>query len=144
MTIFKSAKIVELESRIQELETENIDLKGQIEAAKQTAETDQAVALSEANEKIKSLTEANEEIPNLNQTISDKESEIVKLQENLKNFNEKASVKASELLAENGHPAPVAINDDDNASENKLTRDQFNALDHIQRNEFIKNGGKIK
>ena len=144
MTIFKSAKIVELESRIQELETENIDLKGQIEAAKQTAETDQAVSLSEANETIKTLTEANEEIPNLNQTISDKEAEIVKLQEDLKNFNEKASVKASELLAENGHPEPVALNDDDNASENKLTRDQFNALDHIQRNEFIKNGGKIK
>jgi len=90
------------------------------------------------------LVEAKSKIAEIEASVAAKDIEIVALKEAAELSEAKIAARASELLAQGGHPAPVALNDDDSASENKLTRDQFNALDHIQRNEFIKNGGKIK
>ena len=90
------------------------------------------------------LVEAKSKIAEIESAVAAKDLEIVALKEAAELSEAKIAARASELLAQGGHPAPVALNDDTDVSENKLTRDQFNALDHIQRNEFIKNGGKIK
>ena len=57
---------------------------------------------------------------------------------------EKVSIKAAELLAAQGHPAPVALeNSDIEASSNILTRHAFNALAPKEKMSFIKKGGKL-
>jgi hypothetical protein len=49
------------------------------------------------------------------------------------------------MLASVGQPEPLAIDPGTSAeSENHITREHFNALDHIARNKFIAGGGKIK
>lgn len=58
---------------------------------------------------------------------------------------EKVSIKASEILAEQGHPEPVAMNDESGeVTESKATRAQFNAMTPSQKSQFCLNGGKIK
>lgn len=109
MTIFKSQKITELEARIDELETANLDLTGQIEAAKQTAETNQAVALSEATETIKTLTEANAEIPSLNATITELTEKIKTLESAAIVTKEKIDNAAAAKLAAMGHGEPLNL-----------------------------------
>lgn len=119
MTIFKSQKITDLEHRVNELETENLDLKGQLENAKKTAETDQAVALTDANETIKTLTEANEEIPSLNASIAELQGKVTTLEAASVVTAEKVSIRAAELLATQGHPAPVSLAGDAREEEDK-------------------------
>jgi ATP-dependent protease ClpP protease subunit len=55
-----------------------------------------------------------------------------------------ASTVATEMLASIGQPEPLAIEQSSTESENHITREQFNSLDHIARNKFISCGGKIK
>ena len=57
---------------------------------------------------------------------------------------EKVSLRAAELLATQGHPAPVSLAGDSGSTEAKTkTRAEFNALDHIERGTFLKSGGKL-
>ncbi len=146
MTIFKSQKTVELESRVQELEDENADLRGQLEVAKQTAETDQAVALTEATEQIKNLTEANAAIPELESKITTLESKVTELESANVITAEKIDTAAAQKLAAMGHGEPLDLGNvaPVESGEKIISRAEFNALDHIARGEYIKSGGKIK
>ena len=109
MTIFKSQKITELESRVDELETENLDLKGKLEVAAQTAETDQAAALVTATETIATLTEANAEIPSLNATIVEHVAKITELETANVVTNEKIDAAAATKLASLNHAEPLDL-----------------------------------
>jgi chromosome segregation ATPase len=109
MTIFKSQKTVELESRVQELEDENADLRGQLKIAKQTAETDQAVALTEATEHINKLTEANAAIPELESKITTLESKVTELEAANVINAEKIDTAAAQKLAAMGHGEPLDL-----------------------------------
>lgn len=72
------------------------------------------------------------------------QSRITELEKEVVTANESASLKASELLASSGHVAPVDAVDAQNViTQKEKTREEFNAMDHIARNQFIQNGGKI-
>jgi peptidoglycan hydrolase CwlO-like protein len=55
-----------------------------------------------------------------------------------------AATEATAMLASVGQPEPLPIEAGAGDSENHITREQFNSLDHIARNKFIAGGGKIK
>ena len=57
---------------------------------------------------------------------------------------DKIAARASELLAAQGHKAPVNLIDESASTGGlTLTREAFNALDHIGRNNFFAKRGKI-
>jgi len=109
MKLFKSQSTIALEDRISELETENADLRGQLEIAKQTAETEQAVALTDATEQINKLTEANAAIPELESKIATLESKVTELESAATITAEKIDTAAAQKLASMGHGEPLDL-----------------------------------
>jgi hypothetical protein len=55
-----------------------------------------------------------------------------------------AATEATAMLASVGQPEPLPIEQSTTATENAMTLDAFNQLPVIQRNQFIRNGGKLK
>lgn len=138
MTIFKSAKVTELEARVAELEVENATLATQRDEAISANEgvTADAARLAE-------LETANAEIPALNQTIKDQAAtitanaaQIVTLTEAANITPEKISNRAAELLAANGHGQPLKI--EGNAGENVSHIERFNALSGAEATAYFK------
>jgi hypothetical protein len=76
------------------------------------------------------------------ESLTQAQSQIVTLQEEVQSAEASAEQKAILLLSQNGHEAPVQIIE--TSGENCKTRAEFNAMDHVQRNEFLSNGGKLK
>lgn len=147
MTIFKSAKVTELEARVAELEAENANLA---ETAKSTDERNQELA--GANERIIELEAANAEIPALNATIAEhlatiasKDAEIADLNAKNKISEEKINLAAAQKLAAQGHGEPLEINGgvSDAKGKNSMTLEVFNKLDHIAKNAFMRSGGTL-
>ena len=147
MTIFKSAKVTELEARVAELEAENANLA---ETAKSTDERNQELA--GANERIIELETANAEIPALNATIAEhlatiasKDAEIADLKSKAQVTEEKINLAAAQKLAAQGHGEPLEITG--NFSEGKagktMTLEAFNKLDHLAKNAFMRKGGNL-
>lgn len=56
---------------------------------------------------------------------------------------EKISIRAAEMLASKGHPAPVAIEGFTEINCNSMTRDAFNAMNPKDKMAFVKKGGKL-
>lgn len=56
---------------------------------------------------------------------------------------EAVSLRAAELLASQGHPAPVVIDDNGEAQNKILTVEAFNALKPFEKMQFFKDGGKL-
>ena len=135
MTIFKSQKITELESRVDELETENLDLKGKLEVAAQTAETDQAAALVTATETIATLTEANAEIPSLNATIVEHATKITELEASNVVTAEKINAAAATKLAAMGHGATLDLG---KTTPIETKKDLSNLTGHAKAAAFFK------
>lgn len=146
MTIFKSAKVTELEARVSELEIENAALA---ESAKSVSERNDELA--GANERISELETANLEIPVLNAqiaaheaTIADNEKEIAALTEKVEISQSKIGDAASQLLAAQGHGEPVSISGAvTDPAVNTLTRAEFVALTPKKAYSFIKGGGNL-
>ena len=147
MTIFKSAKVSELEARIVELEAENATLS---ESATSISERNEELA--GANERIAELESANAEIPSLNAAIADhlatiasKDLQIAELTEKATITDEKISAAASQKLAAQGHGEPLKIEGSVfDKPENTKTRAEFEALSTKEKDDFIlKQGGKI-
>ena len=66
------------------------------------------------------------------------------LESTVKVTAEKVSIRAAELLATQGHPAPVElVGDKGGADAKNMTLSAFNALPTLSKNEFIRNGGKL-
>lgn len=72
------------------------------------------------------------------------QSRIVELEQAVATANGSAAVKASELLAASGHVAPVEAVDTQVITNKQKTLAEFNAMNHIERNAFVRDGGKIK
>jgi septal ring factor EnvC (AmiA/AmiB activator) len=75
------------------------------------------------------------------ESLTQAQAQIVTLQEEVQIAEASAEQKAITLLSQNGHEAPVAIQEE-SAIKNK-TLQQFNALTPADRMNFVKTGGKI-
>jgi uncharacterized coiled-coil protein SlyX len=140
-------KIASLESRIGELEADIITKDQAIEShndeitAKDQAIAEHIATIGNLNDRISTLeTEADASAA----TITASASKITELESAVTAAQASASVVATEMLASIGQPEPLAIGQPATESENHITREQFNSLDHIARNKFIAGGGKIK
>ncbi len=114
MTIFKSQKVTELESRVDELVAENASLVAEVEELKKSFDADNALALVQANEEIAALKAHNEEIPRLEAVVKEKETAIGELSGKITELEGKTSPEAINLLvidavAASGHTPVEAL-----------------------------------
>lgn len=100
------SKIEAAESALQAASTELVELK----SAKETAEN----ALIEAEGKLNELQ------AQLDAVSKESAAKITELEQNAAETEEKIAAKASELLALQGHPKPVSIQDDGSAPKSHL------------------------
>jgi predicted nucleic acid-binding Zn-ribbon protein len=78
-----------------------------------------------------------------NESLSAAQSQITALEADLVTANTSAEARAAEIVAQAGI-APVEVSADENlTATNTKTREEFNALNHLERNAFVRNGGKI-
>lgn len=107
------AKLDEAESALQAATTELLELK----SAKESAENKIAeleAQIEEASKQVEATIEEQEAV------VSAQAEIVQELEEAAKETEEKVSAKAAELLAQQGHPAPVAINDEEAQSEDSI------------------------
>jgi hypothetical protein len=90
------------------------------------------------------LKSAQDQISELQSSIQDHAIVSSNLKAEIQSVDEKAAIKAAELLAQNGHPQAVNLNDDDGESIKSMSLEAFNAMTPHKRMSFIKEGGKIK
>jgi chromosome segregation ATPase len=140
-------KIASLESRIGELEADIIAKDEAIEAhAGELSAKDQTIAehvatISNLTEKVSNLeTEAKAK----DETISAHAGKITELETAVTEAQGSAATVATEMLASIGQPEPLPIEATATATENTITLEAFNQLTPIQRNEYIRKGGKLK
>jgi len=121
MTIFKSAKVTELEERVTALEADNAKLTADLAAAGEVS-ADQSANLA----RIAELETANAEIPVLNQAIADhvatigtQAAEIATLTASNVVTAAKISEQAAIMLAANGHGAPLNLSGEKPDGESK-------------------------
>lgn len=127
-----------IEAAIAESETLRADL------ASAQARIDELSPLAEVNAKLQAdLADAQAKTAEFEAKISESAAKIAELEEATKVTDEKVSNKAAELLAQQGHPAPVSLVGDSGSDEKQKTRDQFNAMSPKEKMAFIKNGGKL-
>lgn len=122
----------QIEAQLQELDGLRADLtaaQGRIEELK-NLEVEKAAIASELAE-VKASVEA-------------KDSKIAELEASAVSIEDRAKVLAAEFLAQTGHPAPVAIEENGDSESKLKTRKEFNALQPSARLAFVKSGGKIK
>ena len=111
--------------------------------AELTAERDtvatQAQSISDLQAQVATLTAERDASA---ESLTQAQAQIETLQAEVKTAEASAEQKAITLLSQNGHEAPVEIIE--SSGTNYKTRAEFNALNHIERNEFLANGGKLK
>lgn len=90
------------------------------------------------------LTEANAKVAEFEAKVSEYDIKVAELTAANEVTTAKVSIQAAELLAAQGHPAPVALEGGDlESASNTLTRHAFNALAPKEKMAFIKKGGKL-
>jgi ATP-dependent Clp endopeptidase proteolytic subunit ClpP len=130
-------EVSKLEASLAESET----LRTELENAQ--AKIIELTGLAEVNAQLQSdLSSVQNKVVLLESKASADAEKIVALESAAEVTNEKVSIRAAELLAAQGHPNPVNLNDEKDGS-NTLTRSAFLALSSKSRNEFIRNGGKL-
>ena len=93
------------------------------------------MAKDEILEAIKALTEGEEVEEPSEPEVKPEETEAAK---------SKAIAEAAiNILGEAGY-APLVLKESGSSAKPEKTREEFNSLDHIARNSFISQGGKIK
>jgi ATP-dependent protease ClpP protease subunit len=125
-------EVAKLEAAISEAET----LRSDLEAAQ--ARVGELTPLADANILLKSeLTEISAKLAESERIANEAAEKIAELEANAGKLDELASIKAAELLAAQGHPAPVSLVGDD-AQTGTPTLDQFNAIENPrERSEFF-------
>jgi predicted nucleic acid-binding Zn-ribbon protein len=81
-------------------------------------------------------------LENLTVRFEASQAKIAELENKVIEAEQSATQKAISILAEQGH-APLEIVESANANTNTKTLTEFNSLNHMQRNAFIREGGKI-
>jgi ATP-dependent Clp endopeptidase proteolytic subunit ClpP len=139
-------QVAQLEASLAEVET----LSATLESAQ--AKIVELTGLSEANAAyLSDLVTAQAKANELEIKIGEFEAKVAEYDIKLAEATaaaevtaEKVSIKAAELLATQGHPAPVNLIEESNLPEAKtLTREAFNALTPRARLGFVQGGGKI-
>ena len=132
-------QVAQIEAAIQETESIRAEL---VSSQERIAELESSIE----NHAIVSsdLVEAKAKISEIEATVEAKDLEIVALKAEIQTVDEKAAIKAAELLAQNGHPQAVNLNDDQGEKIISMSLEAFNAMTPHKRMSFIKEGGKIK
>lgn len=121
---------------------ENATLSADLESAQ--ARISELAPLAEVNATLQAeLTAAQASIEAAATQATEAAAKIAELEANAGKLDDLAAIKASELLAAQGHPAPVSLVGDTGETSNKLTRDQFNALTPKDRMAFVRAKGII-
>ena len=122
---------------------ENDSLRSDLESAQ--ARIVELTGLSEVNAQLQTeLSEVQGKVTTLETQATADAEKIVALTATNEITEDKIAVRASELLAAQGHKAPVNLVEESNLPEAKsLTREAFNALTPRARLEFVQSGGKI-
>lgn len=130
----------QIDAQLHELES----LRAELEAKAGLENQIKDLAEAKANADIE-VANLKGQLDEIKASIADKDQEIETLKADAEISKEKISIQAAELLAQTGHPAPVAI-EEQNGEGNKLekNRKEFNAMTPSDRLAFVKNGGKIK
>jgi ATP-dependent Clp endopeptidase proteolytic subunit ClpP len=106
----------------------------QVVAEKQTEIDNLSTAKADIEAK---LTTANAEL----ETVK---AEVVAKVEEIETVKASVETRAAELLAQRGHPAPVALlGDEGEGNPKEMSRDAFNKLTPSKKSKFCKDGGKI-
>jgi ATP-dependent Clp endopeptidase proteolytic subunit ClpP len=132
-------QIEQIEAAIQEADSIRAELKSAQDQISELQTSIQDHAIVSSN-----LIEAQAKITEIEALVEGKDLEIANLKAEIQSVDEKAAIKAAELLAQNGHPQAVNLNDDDGESIKSMTLEAFNAMTPHKRMSFIKEGGKIK
>ena len=121
-------EVAKLEAAISEAETLRADL---VSAQSRISEL---APLAEANATLQAeLSKLQDELTDAGKSAAETAEKVTALESEVLAVDEKASIKAAELLAQQGHPAPVALLED----EAKTIREQYTALKSpSERNEF--------
>jgi len=132
-------QVEQIEAAIQEADSIRAELKSAQDQISelQTSIQDHAIVSSD-------LVEAKAKIIEIESAGEVKDLEIANLKAEIQSVDEKAAIKASELLAQNGHPQAVNLNDEAGESIKSMSLEAFNAMTPHKRMSFIKEGGKIK
>ena len=143
MKFFTSKQNEEIAGKLEAAEAENETLRADIESAQAKIEeltaNDGATAILNVE-----LAEAKAKVYDLENKAVENDLKLTAAIAAAEVTAEKVSIKAAELLATQGHPAPVNLTGDTGEAGGKtMTRAAFNALDHIGRNSFVAGGGKI-
>lgn len=90
------------------------------------------------------VTDLEAQLSDVNAALGDHEKEVAKLKAAEKDLATRAAAKSKEHVASLGFPAAALPNPDPKISQaQELTPAEFNALDHVARNEFFRAGGKL-
>jgi hypothetical protein len=96
---------------------------------------DELAPLAEVNAQLQSdIADLTAKLDESNKTIEANAERIVELEKQAEDLDAKAAIKASELLAQQGHPQPVALVGD--SGETKSILDQFNELKGAEATAF--------
>ena len=143
MKFFTAKQNEEITAKLEAAESENEALRNELADAQaniaELTANDGATAILNVE-----LSDAKSKISEFEAKVADYDIKVADLTAAAEVTAEKVSIKAAELLAAQGHPAPVALgNSDIEASSNILTRHAFNALAPKEKMSFIKKGGKL-
>ena len=139
MSIFANKKDLELaQEQINSLSNDLSAAQAELTAERDTVAT-QAQSIVDLQAQVATLTAERDASA---EGLTQAQAQIETLQAEVQTAEASAEQKAIALLSQNGHEAPVEIIESNGT--NYKTRDEFNALNHIERNEFLANGGKLK
>ena len=128
-------EVAKLEAAISEAESLRTDL----EAAQ--ARVGELTPLADANIALKAeLNEVSAKLAESERIANEAAEKIAELEASAGKLDELAAIKAAELLATQGHPAPVSLVGD--AGETKTILDQFNELKGEEATTFYKQNRK--
>jgi ATP-dependent Clp endopeptidase proteolytic subunit ClpP len=135
-----SEKVQGLEASLESAQSEIAEMTAAL--TERTTDLENAIGeLASVKAQLDSITA---ERDTLNASITEAQSKVTALEADLVAANTSAEARAAEIVAQTGI-APVEVSADENLTEtNTKTREEFNALNHFQRNAFVRNGGKIK
>jgi ATP-dependent protease ClpP protease subunit/archaellum component FlaC len=121
--------VAKLESMLEENDT----LRADLSAAQ--SRIDELAPLAEVNAKLQSdVAELTAKLDESGKTIEANAERITELEKQAEDLDAKASIKAAELLAQQGHPQPVALVGD--SGQTKTLTEQFEELKGAEATAF--------
>jgi ATP-dependent Clp protease protease subunit len=120
-------------AKLESMLVENDTLRADLSAAQ--SRIDELAPLAEVNAKLQSdVAELTAKLDESGKTIEADAERIAELEKQAEDLDAKASIKAAELLAQQGHPQPVALVGDSGTA--KSLTEQFNELKGAEATAF--------